>query len=302
MDELQHDDLPAVRRAGGFAKSLEDAQPGQLMIVDGSGEVKGRFSAPMMLAAAKVVGVMCLPGAAILVLAPWLGPVAPVLAIAAFVGASVWLRRAGALARAHRLLARDDLAGAEAAARDVLRGRSTTSALRGNAWYVVGCAAWLQGKLAEALTATRAALAELGDRPPRDFLPILELARLNEVQLVALGGDVAAAERLRAAIPDGQGQTGDMIRMMRLDCELVLAFERGDHLRFTSDLDDATRAVLRTNQFGSTLVLLAWVHHERGDAAMCSTVLEVAADRLAVAHLPQAHPRLAAWLAARGSG
>ena len=120
--------------------------------------------------------------------------------------------------------------------------------------------------------------------------------QINEVQLIALTGDPEAAYRRLTELDErGFAASGDLIAMQRIDTDLVLAFEVDEPTRLPDDLDAWTQAVVRTNRFGSTLVLLAWALRSRGEDELADALLGTAADRLGECHIDRAHARLHAW-------
>jgi hypothetical protein len=290
------DELPALPRATGAARSLAEARPGHMLLVRPSGDVVGVRSWAMLrglLSLAVVVGVLIFGtgylGGALF------GPLgAFVLPTLAYVGMAVWLRQQGRIGRALRQLGADDLRGAERTARALASSRMVSAGIRGNALYIAASAVWLRGDLEEALALTRRARAELARTRSTALRPIVALAALHEIQLLALTGHLADAraqmDALEPTLPPG-----DLVQVQRIDTELVLAFESDDPSALPDDLDPWTQTVLATQRFGSTLVLLAWAHDRRDEPELAAALLDVAHDRLPECHLDAAHPRLAAW-------
>lgn len=207
------------------------------------------------------------------------------------------LTRVGFLLRkAHRCHAQGELTQAEALARRAAKYALAIPLLRGNALNLAASAAWLQGNHPEALVLARRAIVLLERSLARDARAHLVLAILNEVQLIALTGDPDGAyQRLTELDERGFAATGDLIAIQRIDTELVLAFEVDDPTRLPDDLDAWTQTVVRTNRFGSTLVLLAWALRSRGEDELADALIGTAADRLGECHIDRAHPRLHAW-------
>jgi hypothetical protein len=289
--------LPALPRAKGVAESLEHARPGHMMAVDAAGNVVGLHSRAAWIAALPLLGVLA-TGVALMLVVPLLfGLLAGnlVFVLTMLVALAMWWPTRG-VARAMQRFAADDLAGAERGAASVARGAWVPALWRCNAFYIAGSAAWLRGRLDDGLAYTRRAI-EIGGYPRSGSRRVIvALARLNEIQLLAIKGDLAAARARLAELERDGLPSGDLVRIQRIDTELVLAFEAGDPSMLPRDLDDWVQAVLRTNRFGSTLVLLAWAHTQRADAELVPTLLDVAYDRLPECHIDEAHPRLAAWL------
>lgn len=195
--------------------------------------------------------------------------------------------------RCVELLDAGDLAGAEASARRIADSRLVGSGGRGTARNCLAATMWLRGEHAQALAMVRRAIAEL-DRAADAHRPVAGLAHLNEVQLAAITGDVSGAERRLAALDWLPG--GDVVQRHRIDTELVLAFESDDIARLPANLSPWIEAV-RHGEQGSTVALLAWALHGRGERAALRDVLESGRGLVAKAGLDLAHPRLARWWA-----
>jgi len=289
--------LPALPRARGLANSLEQARPGQAFAVDEKGNVVGHDSKAMRHASLRILGVYAAGSVFMLAAAAVFGRIAgPVALVATLLGLLAFTWPARRLAHALRSVAADDLVEAERTGVALASSRFASRMVRGNAWLIAGSAAWLRGELATAIGFTRRAIEQSGYPPTGTRRAIGALARLNEIQLLAITGDLAAA-RARLAELDRDGlPAGDLVQMQRIDTDLVLAFEGGDASVLPDDLDEWVAMVLRTNRFGSTLVLLAWAQTLRGETELAATLLDVAVDRLPECHIDAAHPRLAAWL------
>jgi hypothetical protein len=298
---VEHDDLPELPRAEGPARSLTEARPGNTLFLNKKGEVASPgggtiFASGLMLLAGTVVASLALSsiGAALFGL-----PGAIAAALISVWGVRSWLLRQVQLGNALARLAADDLHGAEKLARELAARRFTSSAIRGNALYIAASAIWLRGGLREALALTRSARVELERSRSRAMRPIAALAALNDVQLTALTGDLVAARANLEALEAGvELARGDLVEVQHVDPRLLLAFEMDDPATLPEDLHPWTQRILATQRFGSTLVLLAWAHHARGEAELADTLLDVARDRLAECHIDAAHPRLHAWYAA----
>lgn len=298
---MEHDDLPELPRAQGPARSLAEARPGNTLFLNKKGEVANPgggtlFASGLMLVAGTVAASLALS---------WIG--ASLFGLPGAIGAALitvwgvrwWLLQQVQLGNALARLAADDLHGAEQLARELAARRSISSAIRGNAIYIAASAIWLRGDLLEALALNRSALAELARTRSRAMRPVVALAGLNDVQLTALTGDLPAARiQLEALEAGGELARGDLVQVQHIDTRLVLAFEMDDPASLPEDLHPWTQRILGTQRFGSTLVLLAWAHHARGEPELADTLLDVARDRLPECHIDAAHPRLHAWYAA----
>lgn len=286
-------------RATGVATSLEQARPGQSLMIGPSGAVVGPHSIEVIAATLRAAAVVLAPGALVVILAGLafgnLGLLAAT--IAAVIAAVLWAQPRFELGRALALHGRGDLENAELTARRVAVTGFASLMVRGNAWMIAGAADWLRGDLDRALASTRRAVADLGAPKTGMWRGVAALARLNEIQLLAIKGDLGGAKaRLdlleRDGVPDG-----DLVQLQLADTKLVLAFEAGNPKMLPADLHEWMQMALRTNRFGSTLVLLAWALVKRGDAELVPMLLDVAADRLPECRIEQSHPRLARWLA-----
>jgi len=299
--ELEDSNLPvAMMRTSGVATSLESARPGQALMVASNGAVVGPYSEEVLMATLDAaVRVLC-PGALVVLLSGAMFGAVGVMAamMAAAIGTLVWAQPRYELDRAVDLHAKGDHDGAEWRARRVAVTGFASLMVRGNAWMIAGTAAWLQGEHDRALKWMRRAVRDLGAPTKGRWRGVAALARLQEIQLVAIRGDLATAkERLvlleREGLPDG-----DLVQIELVETKLVLAFESGSTTSLPKDLDEWLQAVLRTNRFGTALVLLAWAHLQRKETDLVAMMLDIAEDRLPECRIDVAYPKLARWLRA----
>jgi hypothetical protein len=292
-DPVHGDQLPPITLAKGAARSLSTARVGQLLYVNEQGNV----TRPTIALFRRI-----LPWLLPVLVAPWIFPEALPLLVAVttlFFPVSfvylvfMWARPQRGIRRALARLSAGDLVGAEQAALLVANGSLIARLLRGNAWNIAGSVRFLRGDHREALVLTRRALSELPSRGGARVFSVI--ARLNEIQLLALTGEQASAHEALTALEREGLPEGDLVRLQWIDTQLVLAFEADDTSTLPDDLDAWSRAVLDTNRFGSTLVLLAWALQQRGQPELVPVLLDVARDRLPECHIETAHPRLAAW-------
>jgi len=298
--ELEDSNLPvAMMRTSGVATSLESARPGQALMVASNGAVVGPYSEEVLMATLDAaVRVLC-PGALVVLLSGAMFGAVGVMAamMAAAIGTLVWAQPRYELDRAVDLHAKGDHDGAEWRARRVAVTGFASLMVRGNAWMIAGAAAWLQGDLDKALKWMRRAVADLGTPTKGNWRGVAALARLNEIQLSAIRGDLAGAKSRLGELERDGIPSGDLVQIELVQARLVLAFEAGSASTLCADdLSEWLRAVLATNRFGSTLVLLAWAHLARGDSELVPMMLDVAADRLDECRIEQSHPKLARWL------
>jgi hypothetical protein len=208
----------------------------------------------------------------------------------------VWAQPRFELDRAVKMHGAGDLERAEWIARRVAVTGFASLMVRGNAWMIAGAAAWLRGDHDRALKWMRRAVRDLGSPRKGSWRGVAVLARLEHIQLLAITGDLAGAKAMLAALEAEGLPTGDLVQLELVETKLVLAFESGTASALRPDeLDEWARAILRTNRFGSALLLLAWAHGLRGDREMVPTLLEIAEDRLHECRIEHAHPKLARW-------
>jgi hypothetical protein len=289
-------------RPTDVAEGLEQARPGQALVVGPNGEVVGPLSREVVAATLAASVAVILPASLLFIVSAVLFGNLGVLAslMACLIVGAVWAQPRFELDRAVKLHGAGDLAKAEWTARRVAVTGFASLMVRGNAWMIAGAAAWLQGDLDKALKWMRKAVEDLGAPRKGSWRGVAALARLNEVQLMAIRGDLVGAKaKLDDLERDGM-PGGDLVQIELMHARLVLAFEAGNAKMLPADeLGDWMRAVLRTNRFGSTLVLLAWAHVKRGDLELVPMMLEIAEDRLAECRLEHSHPKLERWLQSR---
>ncbi|HET6583785.1 MAG TPA: hypothetical protein VFG69_10060 [Nannocystaceae bacterium] len=300
-DDKVVENLTALARSGGMAGSLRQARPCQTLVVGSDGSVLAPLSAENLLACLRPLAtvvvtatVMMIAGAAMFGAGG-----GPALVMATLVGAVMWAQPRYELDRALALHGAGELVDAQATALRVAGSRWAGRMVRGNAGLVAGATTWLRGDLDAALATTRNALVDLGYPREGSWRGVAAMARLQEIQLLAITGKLAEARRRFAELEADGIPGGDLVQMQLIDTQLVLAFEAGHPHELPHELDEWLDTVLRTNRFGSTLALLAWAHIERGDTELVPTMLDVAADRIAECRIEHAHPRLAQWLAER---
>lgn len=283
---------------GGVATSLETARPGQALMISAEGAVVGPFSEEVLMATLDAaVRVLC-PGALVVLIAGALfGAVGAMGAMmAAVIGTLVWAQPRYELDRAVDLHAQGDHEAAEWRARRVAVTGFASLMVRGNAWMIAGSAAWLQGERTRALKWMRRAVADLGTPSKGRWRGVATLARLHEIQLLAIEGDLDAAKQRLVMLERDGVPAGDLVQIELAETKLVVAFESGSATSLPTDIDSWLQAVLRTNRFGTALVLLAWAHVMRRDLELVPMMLEIAADRLPECRIERAYPKLARWL------
>ena len=288
-----HEGQSPLPRAEGLARSLEEARPGQVLCLGPRGQVQRPH---LRIAIAGLWGLVLGLGAAV-VTSMLFG--ANGLLVALVIATGYWIlqqRAVSSLREAHVRFARDDLAKAQVLARRASTAILARSLVRGNALSLAAACAWLQGNLTEAHALFGRAGVVLEASLARDARAHLVLAILQEVQLIALTeGHDAADHRLAELDARNFAADGDLVAAQRIDTELVLAFEADDPSRLPDDLDPWTQMIVRTNRFGSTLLLLAWALRARGETELADALLDTAEDRLPECHIDKAHPRLHAW-------
>jgi hypothetical protein len=287
-------------RPTDVAEGLDQARPGQALMVGPDGEVVGPLSREVIATTLTLAVAVIVPGSLLYILSAMFFGSLGVLAsmMASIIVGLVWAQPRFELDRAVKLHGAGDLAGAEWTARRVAVTGFASLMVRGNAWMIAGAAAWLQGDLDKALKWMRRAVDDLGYPAKGNWRGVAALARLHEVQLIAIRGDLSEAKSRLAELERQGLPSGDLVQLELVTARLVMAFEAGNATALRADdLSEWLRAVLATNRFGATLVLLAWAHIKRGDAELVPMMLDVAADRLDECRIDQAHPKLARWLA-----
>ncbi len=289
-------------RPTDVAEGLETARPGQALVVGPNGEVVGPLSREVVAATLTAAVMVILPASLLFVFSAVLfgnlGVLASLMSCA-IVGL-VWAQPRFELDRAVKLHGAGELAKAEWTARRVAVTGFASLMVRGNAWMIAGAAAWLRGDLHKALKWMRKAVEDLGYPTKGNWRGVAALARLNEIQIMAIAGDLVGAKAKLAELERDGVPSGDLVQIELMHAKLVLAFEAGNAKMLPSDeLGEWMRAVLRTNRFGSTLVLLAWAHVMRGDLELVPMMLEIAEDRLDECRIDRSHPKLARWLQSR---
>lgn len=282
------------------AETLDSARPGQALMIGPDGGVVAPLSREAIAATLTLAVAVIVPGSLLYILsAVFFGSLGVMASLmASVVVGFVWAQPRFELDRAVKLHGAGDLAGAEWTARRVAVTGFASLMVRGNAWMIAGAAAWLQGDLDKALRWMRRAVGDLGYPAKGNWRGVAALARLNEIQLIAIRGDLADAKSRLAELEQAGLPPGDLVQLELVTARLVLAFEAGNASTLRADdLSEWLRATLATNRFGATLVLLAWAHIKRGDAELVPMMLDVAADRLHECRIEQAHPKLARWLA-----
>jgi hypothetical protein len=224
------------------------------------------------------------------------GPLYALVAVALLFGlVSLVLRDSVQVGIAVEKLDAHDLDGAEAAARRASGSLWVGRGGRGMALNVLSSCAWLRGDQDKALPLVRRAVAQL-DRAGAAVQIVGTIARLNEIQLLALTGDVeGAAQKLDALgpVPDGQ-----LARVHEIDTRLLVAFESSDAFRLPADLRPWFHAARDGEAATSTFVLLIWAFDQRGETDAIAEAAALARERERPSFAP-AHPRLAQWWAGR---
>lgn len=288
-----------LARSGDMAGSLRQARPCETLVVGSDGTVLAPLSAENLLACVRPLATVVVAAAVMMIVgaAMFGAGGGPALVMATLVGAVMWAQPRFELQRALELHGAGELVDAQAAAQRVAGNRWAGRMVRGNAGLVAGAATWLRGDLDAALATTRLALVDLGYPREGSWRGVAAMARLQEVQLLAITGKLSEARRRFAELDADGIPSGDLVQMQLIDTQLVLAFEAGHARELPTELDEWLDTVLRTNRLGSTLALLVWAHHERGDTELVPTMLDVVADRIEECRIEHAHPRLAQWLA-----
>ncbi|MBK7077229.1 MAG: hypothetical protein IPH44_33550 [Myxococcales bacterium] len=273
------------------SRSLADAKPGEVLLLDDQGQVMGEPAMRRQQAVAwAAVGGVAGIGVAAMAIAS--GPIFGVVAGGVFAAvmwrqSRSWRRARGALVLASAGRRDEALAAVEA----IERGR-VAEPLRPFLAYLRGKLEWQRGQLDAALALYDRAMGSVAQRRRRAMYWVCAFDR---TQLLAVMGRLPAARTARAEL--GQAPTGDYFALELALTELVLAFTSDDPSTLPADeeLYDWAKVALGCSRFGTNLVLLAWALGRRGDRDMETLLLREAAPRLATEFLGDSFPALARY-------
>lgn len=280
-------DLPPWR----VSRSLADAKPGEVLLLDDSGQVMGE---PVMRRQ-QAVGWAVVGGAAgvsVALLSMALGPVIGVLAGATF-GAVMWRQsQAWRRARAALVLASAGRRDEALAAVEAVEKTRVNDNLRPFLSYLRGKLEWQRGQFAAALALYDRAM---GAVRPRRRRAMYWVCAFDRAQLLAVMGRLEAARTARTELD--QAPKGDYFALELALTDLVLAYVASDASELPGDeeLYEWAKVALGCSRFGTNLVLLAWALGKRGDHDMETLLLREAAPRLATEFLADSFPALARY-------
>ena len=285
------------------ARSLADAAPGEMVIVNRHGQSLTTRQATRSTVAswaiiiASPVAVGFIYGA---LLSPLVGVVAgAALQLVTFFRLRHWPAMRGAIAHAVASQWED----AHAALLDLEKKRLPAHQ-RVTAQVLLAALEELLGQPQQAIDRLDRVHADLSTWRTRSHVLRCQAASLKAEALATLGR-LDEARRARdelvreaAAATGAPGRArGDYLEMIVQGAELKIAVEADtpDALPDDNTLHLWARAALGRSRFGEMLVSLAWAFHRRGDDDMARHLLAEAPSRIPRSSLPQTSPRLHAF-------
>ena len=283
------------------ARSIADAQPGEVIYLDGKGRVVGpRRLSYIKMGAWGFMGLMV--GSIGVLYGVWFSPLvgaAASLGMAAIVGFR--LRHWPALRAGMALMAGLQWEAAYPALL-ALEGKTLPGAFRDNLQVTLASLEYLLGRPQVALERVERWLArhKHSTRPNRIF-PLRWRAASLRANILGHLGRLDEARRQRDELAANFGRTpaplSDFYQILLQSTYLGIAFDADapDELPPDETLHEWARAALLRTQFGEMLVSLAWAFHRRGDDDMARHLLAEAPSRTPRSTLPSTSPRLHAW-------
>ena len=285
------------------ARSLADAGPGEMVIVNRHGQSLTTRQATTSIVASWTI-IVASPLAVGLIYGALLSPLVGVVAGAAMqlltlVRLRHWPALRGAIA--HAVAYRWEDAHAALIA---LEKKRLPASQRVTAQVLLAALEELLGQPQQAIDRLDGVHADLSTWRTRSHVLRCQAASLKAEALATLGR-LDEARRSRdelvreaAAATGGPGRPrGDYLEMIVQGAELKIAVEANtpDALPDDNTLHLWARAALGRSRFGELLVSLAWAFHRRGDDDMARHLLTEAPSRIPRSSLPQTSPRLHAW-------
>ncbi len=277
-----------------LAPSLEDAQVGEVMMLDQHGRVlsPGRIRWLWLrswLTAGSMGAALGVTASLLLGSAVWGGAAA-----VAYGGILVWqMRHRSALRRVLALCAAGKRDEARAAL-DHLKSQRMPAQYTPVLDMLTGNLAFLQGDFEEALAYYERVIDQHRPIDHSRAHPIYWICAFNRVQLLAASGQLDRARSLRPELDSAP--SGEYFAMDRMLTDLLLAFHLGNVAMLDGDLYDWAKAALKTNRFGLNVVLLSWAFSQRGDREMARHLLREAPQRLTGHFLQDSAPKVHAWM------
>lgn len=277
------------------SRSLADAKPGEVLLLDDQGQVmgEGALRRQQTLAWGAVGGVAGL-GVAALALAT--SPIFGVVAGGVF-GLMMWRQsQAWRNARGALVLASAGRRDEALAAVDTLEKGRVAEPLRPFLAYLRGKLEWQRGQFDASLALYDRAMGAVA---PRKRRAMYWVCAFDRAQLLAVMGRLPAARTARAEL--GGAPSGDYFALELALTDLVLAFCADDagELPGDEELYDWAKVALACSRFGTNLVLLAWAIGRRGDRDFETMLLREAAPRLPTEFLADSFPALARYYETR---
>jgi tetratricopeptide (TPR) repeat protein len=288
------------------ARSLADAAPGELVIVDRRGQTMSRRQVTVMKAASWATVVASGAFVGIAYGALFSSPLAGVIAGVAFEALTLRrLRHWPAFRAAMAQVASYRWEEAHAALL-ALEGKRLQAGQRRTVQVVLAALESILGQPQQALERLARARADLSTWQGSSRVLRCQAAAIRAGVLATLGrfeqARAALDELVReatAATGSAGRQRGDYLEMLVQSTELKIAADADTPEALPDDdtLHRWARAALGRTKFGDMLVSLAWAFQRRGDDDLARHLLAEAPSRIPRSSLATTSPRLAAWAA-----
>jgi hypothetical protein len=274
------------------ARSVDSADVGQVMFINQRGDVVR----PLWARAPRLAGTVA--GGAIglaVVAAVFTTSAGPLLGAGVLLGSGwmLWrLRHARAFRVAIGLAARGQRDDAYAAFL-ALQRKSLSAAFRDMVEMRLAGLETLRGAHGEAVRRLDALLPRLAARGRRADT---WMAISGRAELAVITGDLDLGRRLQEELKGAPA--GDFYELLKQSLALMIAFHGDTPATLPDDvtLHEWARAALGRTRFGGMLVTLSWAFLRRGDEPMARHLLSEAPSRLVGSYLPEAYPKLQAWM------
>ncbi len=291
--------MPADAPRWKLAASLEDMRAGEVMMLSSRGEVLGPKAQrwATLKSWGSVVGMGVLGGAAagMIVSSVAVG----VVAALGFTGATAWQARFGPTIKRALALASAGRRDEARAVVEALESKRPPAHYQPTIDYLMGKLLWQDGRFEAAQERYARAIAAQETSKHFEREGMYWICAFDRAQLWAVMGQLE--ETLAARPRLDEAPSGDYFFMERILTDLLIAFysDSTERLPMIEELYEWSKAALRTNRFGLTLALLAWVFERQGDVEMAAHVLSEVPPRLGGDYLEQTAPRVHAWLSTR---
>lgn len=279
-----------------LASSLQEARVGELMLLDNQGQVIDSKRRRRMAATSWSIWVSLSTGLAI----TW-GILLDSVLFGGVLG--IWLiaspfarrRSAKRIQRAVALVASGERDRARVAIDEILAKRPPKAYVP-TLLFLRAKLSWQAGEFQQALDRYTTTMQRLRPEKQARSRVLYWACAFDRAQLYAVMGQLEQARLAREQLEEAPG--GDYFYMERMLVDLMLGFH-ADDLSFLPDMESLyewAKDVLRTNQFGLSLVLLAWAFDRHGDGDMAMHLLDEAPERLQSTFFAEAAPSVHAWM------